>query len=498
MIAFYLLFVLVMAVVSAQMVAESDDPDDAGSVLRWVFTGLVVVISGVSLNLVPTIVVLVWRRPNEANVGSMDLVRRLVTRLRTPAKVTGVLLLIGALFSVGLFVRPENTDLEPGTLRIMTGFGKSSSDPRSVLIDQWNRTHPDNPVEIDFAPGETDQQHERMVGDAKPGGARSADLYVLDVVWMAEFIDRGYIREIAAQGQDLADFMPNVIETCKRGGKLWAMPLNTDAGLLFHRSDIPTVPAPESWDGYFGAGAQSAVANARSAGHPVEAANAAQLGDQEMLTITALEAIWAAGGQVVGTNGQVLLTPDGTAVDFGAADRLGIEKLSAATGNNDLVPADARQTSSQQAVEAFSAGRTLFMRNWPVFRDTVGTRVAFKAVAPPSPSVLGGQNLAIATSTDKPRAARALTEFLTNSTSQLILSEFGGYAPTRQSAYISSRGASTQELRTAVERARPRPITPCYTEFSRAFRRGINRAINAGGQLEHGFAEELARILKCG
>jgi multiple sugar transport system substrate-binding protein len=496
-IAVYLVFVVVLASVSAQAVAEANGPDAAGTVLRWIPIGLALMISGISINLVPKIVGALWKRPEAANIGFVDLGGWLWGKLRQPARVVAVLVVVAALVAAGLAIRPQSSDLEAGPLRIMTGFGNSPNDPRSVLIDQWNRLHPSNQVEIDFASGETDQQHERMVNDAKPGGVHRADVYVLDVVWMAEFVDRGYVRELTVPEQDLADFVPNVIGTCRRSGKLWALPFNTDAGLLFHRSDIPGVSRPESWDDYSGAGAVAAVAAARSAGHAIEAADAAQLGDEEMLTITALEAIWAAGGRVVGGNGQVLLNPNGTAVDFGVAERRGIEKLAAAARNRDVVPADARQTTSSQAAEAFAAGRTLFMRNWPVARDAVGKRVYFEAVAPPHPSVLGGQNLAVSASTDKPRAAQALIEFLTNASSQLILSEVGGFAPTRQSAYINARRLYSQELRTAVDRAQLRPVTPCYTEFSRAFRKGINRALNAGGELEPGFAEELARIWKC-
>jgi multiple sugar transport system substrate-binding protein len=149
------------------------------------------------------------------------------------------------------------------------------------------------------------------------------------------------------------------------------------------------------------------------------------------------------------------------------------------------------------AVDAFAAGRTPFMRNWPVARDDIGDRVPFKVVAPATPSVLGGQNLAISAASGKPRAAQALIEFLTSASSQLILSELGGFAPTRQSAYTIAKRAFSQQLRVAVERARPRPITRCYTEFSRTFRRGIDRALNAGGTLEPDFAKQAADAWRC-
>lgn len=495
----YLLIIVALAALSLQSVASVNGPDGAGSALRWLPIGLVLVLSSVGINLLPTVVAKVWREPNKANIGFVDLAGWLWRTLRLPLRAFWVLLAVAVLVGGGLVIRPEPTGLEPGKLRIMTAFVPSPNDPRSLLVEQWNRLHPQNPAMFDYVAGETDQQHERMVNDAKAGGPHSADVYVLDLVWMAEFVEEGYVRELAhprLSETQLSDFLPNVIATCKWEGKLWALPFNTDAGLLFYRSDLKDVTAPESWDAYFGSAALAQMPPAKTAFPSIVAANAAQLADEEMLTITAFEAIWAAGGEVVGPNGQLLLTPDGS-INFTPVDLKGIANLAAAAKNPGLVTADAGQMTADLAVDAFASGRTLFMRNWPVAQNDVGDRVPFKIVAPTTASVLGGQNLAISATSGKPRAAQALIEFLTSASSQLILSELGGFAPTRQSAYTIAKRAFSPEIRAAVERARPRPITRCYTEFSRTFRRGIGRALNADGQLEPDFAKQAADAWRC-
>jgi multiple sugar transport system substrate-binding protein len=259
------------------------------------------------------------------------------------------------------------------------------------------------------------------------------------------------------------------------------------------------VNKPESWDDYFGPTAKNAVAAAH-AGHPgLEAANAAQLGvDDEMLTITALEAIWAVDGRVVGHNGQPALTSDRSEVEFGPNDLMGLKKLADASRDADLVLTaddEAKKSSAEAAGQAFVNGRTAYMRNWPVARGRIGDRVPFDASAPPTPSVLGGQNLAISARTDKPRAAQALIEFLTNASSQQILSEVGGFVPTRHSAFENSRRPDRQEIETALSDARLRPVTPHYVEFSRLFREGVSRAVNNDGKLEEEFPAALAAML---
>ncbi|UVS78215.1 hypothetical protein [Actinokineospora sp. UTMC 2448] len=50
--------------------------------------------------------------------------------------------------------------------------------------------------------------------------------------------------------------------------------------------------------------------------------------------------------------------------------------------------------------------------------------------------------------------------------------------------------------RRVAQKARLRPLTVHYTEFSKAFRTGIARALDDDGKLEPTFAKELAEILR--
>ena len=78
----------------------------------------------------------------------------------------------------------------------------------------------------------------------------------------------------------------------------------------------------------------------------------------------------------------------------------------------------------------------------------------------------------------------------------LILSEVGGFAPTRQSAYDNARRHDMQELRTALGSARLRPVTRHYVEFSQVLRDGVAEAINdRSGRLKPETLQRLAKIL---
>ena len=497
LISIMLLLGIAVTMVSTILVAEVDKSWTAGSVTRGVLSAVLALFSGVYVNVMLAVILKVWRRPDSANLSVDKVIGYLRAKLREKPKQIGIVLTVVAIVATGIALRPSpspETGPEPGELVIMTAFDESPTDPRTMLVKQWNQLHPANPVRIVSVPGEPDQQHARMVNDAKPGGAHEADVYVLDLVWMAQFARERYIRELdrsALTGLD--DFVPKVLGTCVHEGKLWGLPLNTDFGLLYHRTDLANaVQPPARWEQYFGEDAAAAAA----ATPEVEAANAAALANEEFLTVTALEAMWAAGGKFA-ENGEVAQNEDKTAVQLEPNDVIGLQRLTAAAHHGDIVLTDeVRATTDDVAVSTFMDGRTLYMRNWPVVRDRLRDRVEFRVAATPTASVLGGQNLAIRAGTDKPRAAQALVEFLTGAPSQLILSEIGGFAPTRQSAYDNAKRPEMQELRTALNNARVRPVTPHYVEFSRVFRDGVAEAINdRSGRLKPETLQRLAQIL---
>ncbi len=187
-----------------------------------------------------------------------------------------------------------------------------------------------------------------------------------------------------------------------------------------------------------------------------------------------------------------------------ANDYAGLHKLNAAKADHLVVPDAPRpdDMTATQAVDQFARGRVLFTRNWAVAHEQLTKRqreldaagITSRSAAPPSQSVLGGQNLAISAATDKPRAAQALIEFLTSTQSQLILSEIGGFAPTRDSVYERATSEHVRAVRQALQNARPRPTIPFYTEFSRTFRNGVKNVAREGDRISDATLQELTEI----
>jgi multiple sugar transport system substrate-binding protein len=423
-------------------------------------------------------------------------VPRLPTWLTFAAGVLTGAALVASLFLYGPLAAPP--ELEPGELVILSGQDDSSGGQRQQLVNLWNNSHPRNRARIVPLPQSADGQYAEMVQRAEDSGI---DVFNLDVAWTARFADppsgRPLIRpideDLLVEPPDRA-FMEKPLETCRYDGKLWALPFNTDAGLLYFRADQGLKP-PFTWP---------ALQAVKPAERGFKAVYTSQLDDYEGLTVNVLETVWALGGDLtVDESGRVSLN----LAKWDEAVRTLTPRRDGAPG---LVLPDSLRYSEAGSRDAFQEGQALFMRNWPVAYRTMlaadqpraaGRPQRFGVTRLPGDSVLGGQNLAIAERSRKPRAAQALIEFLTSAESQRALFEKGGFAATRAAVYedegIKEKYPYLPELRGAIETARLRPVSPNYDAFSKLLIARVHEVLTgAKGELPRDLAEQLSRALR--
>ncbi|GAA1037838.1 ABC transporter substrate-binding protein [Virgisporangium ochraceum] len=415
--------------------------------------------------------------------------------------LTGVV--VGALVAVLVpALLPDRPDgLEPPTddpLIILSGLDESDDKQREILVAQWNATHRQQ-ARIVSLPARADDAHAAMVEYAQ-ATANRVDIYNLDVTWTAEFAAARYIVPFPGGPVDRSGFLEKPLLTCEWNGKLWALPFNTDAALLYHRTDLGLEP-PGSLTGVRAAidqVRQRPVAERRG----VEAGYVSQLRAYEGLTVNALEAIWAAGGDVVSRDNRIVIKSEEAAA--------GLRWLAAGLaepGNLPLILPGSRGFDERGSTDAFAEGRAAFMRNWPVAyrlltpEGAPAPRVPFAVTPlPGGPSVLGGQNLAVSSRSARPRAARALIEYLTSERSQQILFERGGLAATRRIVYLDARVQErypyAQTLLESIEAARPRPMTTNYVAFSQVFQGVVREALDDNGRITDDHVQRLEAALR--
>src|SRR5215210_48516 len=75
------------------------------------------------------------------------------------------------------------------------------------------------------------------------------DLINMDTIWTPEFAEAGWLRELKGQEKARAtdDVLPGPLKSVEWNGKVYAVPLNTNAQLLWYRKDLVPKP-PQTWD----------------------------------------------------------------------------------------------------------------------------------------------------------------------------------------------------------------------------------------------------------
>lgn len=371
----------------------------------------------------------------------------------------------------------------PVETELRLASGRDPTGARGLLIEMWNRSNPQTPVSTDITPSGT--RDERLVmQDLAASG--NVDIVNLDIIHVPEFARKGLITPITlVDPGEIFESIRYALRVPDTSDRYWAAPFNTDVGMLFDRqpegSDLTEVSLWRTLDRIPAGQAQF-----------VGQLNPDQSTSYEAFVVNILEHALSVDPGILTPNGTVsrdlgqwqeALAPLVAAVRAGKVTR---------SGNED---------QSRQAFREDSRRR--FMRNWPLqYRELqkegdADARASRIRLSPLDRGVLGGQNLALVASSPHPELAKRFIDFMTDRPAQKVLAAYG-LAPVRFDVYEDADfrmlAPHLGQLRTAVERARPRPITPNYPQFSDAVR-VHTQALLDGGRLTSEFIDQLQAAL---
>ncbi|WP_326573619.1 ABC transporter substrate-binding protein [Streptomyces sp. NBC_00481] len=363
------------------------------------------------------------------------------------------------------------------------------------LLEGWNRAHPGEKVTLVELPDSADETRAQMITDLRAGERGRFDVLNIDVTWTSEFAAADWIRPLPRSRFPLSSFLQPVVDTATYDGQLYAVPYVTNAGLLFYRKDILAkagVQPPRTW------AELERYAKTIAPRHGLDG-YAGQFLPYEGLTVNAAEAVYSAGGTILGDEGQ--------RVTVGSAAREGIGFL--ARGARDgWIPKEALEYKEEESRQAFQDGRLLFLRNWPyayVGASAKGSAVAGKIGAAPLPgpdgpgtSVLGGSNLAVNAHAEHPDTAARLISYLTGERVQRQVLTRGALPPVRADLYqdpeLVREFPYLPTLRASVLKAAPRPKSPRYDQVSMVVQAVVHDAM-AGHSTPEAAVRRLAREL---
>ncbi|MGC3002925.1 extracellular solute-binding protein [Streptomyces sp. G35A] len=422
----------------------------------------------------------------------------------------------------------SSSDDVPGAIVVASGRDVTGRNGvRQQLIDAWNqreqRAGSQYSARLVELPGSADEQRSQLLGALQSRSAEY-DVVNLDVTWVPEFAAAGLIRTLPEDLIGDGDVIDSVAETAWWDGKVYAVPFNSDVGLLYYRRDYLERAGVERSD----QGAVRTWQDLRDladalGGRPAQGSYGkgwtTQLAAYEGRTVNAVEAFASAVEDfaLVDEDGHYT----GTVEDLTA----GIAELRERTARSYLLQ-DAHHSDEALSLNDFAEGRTAFLRHWPYVYAALHRTFTPEqlGVAPlPGRAVLGGQNLAVSGASRRSAKAAELIEYLTGRESERCLLE-AGFAATRESAYgdgvrcptaVAPSASPTGEgadrvprdeggrpayartiLLPALREAVHRPRTPLYGAFTQTFTAQLGPLFGDGPPRDGTLARRLDEALR--
>jgi multiple sugar transport system substrate-binding protein len=346
-------------------------------------------------------------------------------------------------------------------------IGKDTSGLHGKLMKMFNQANPGAKAKLIELPESADEQRTQMVQRLRAKSSE-CDLLALDVIWTAEFAAQGWLKDLTDVVDKRKDeFIASTLETTKYQDKYWALPYNSNAGLLFYRTD-KVKQVPDTWEAVY--------KEAKSKGGIVY-----QGARYEGLTVNFLELLFADGGKV--------LSDDGKSSEIDSPQTKEVLSFMADGIKSGEAPKAVTTYKEEESKRAFDGGDPAFMRQWPyAYAPGQMEKVKGKFDAVPFPkfgngepaSILGGYNLAVNAYTKHEKGAVALINFLTGPKAQV---ESGKLAtpPVVGSAYddpaVKKGIPGSDKLKNAITQGKARPVSPVYPQISEAIYKNVHDAL---------------------
>jgi len=350
---------------------------------------------------------------------------------------------------------------------------KDSSGAFTAIVDAFNAQYKSDGYTLELLefPESTDEWRNQFV-QREEARSDECDIFGADVVWTAEFANKGYLYDLTPYVDTRSDeFIPSTFSTTDYEGKNWAVPFGTNVGFLFWRTDR-VADGPATW--------QQAYADALDAGGIVYQGAA-----YEGLTVDYLEVATAAGGSV--------LSEDGTESAINSPENLAALEFMVQGIEDGAAPRDVLTFTEEESRRAWEAGEAGLMRNWtyayvlgkqnPEIADSfdIEPLPAFDGGTGTGSSILGGVNMVVNRYSANPGAALKAIDFITSEEGQTIAA-LKGQPATLTAVYDDPEVREAlpfwETLKAGIEQATSRPVTPVYSLVSQAIYTNVNRALS--------------------
>lgn len=352
-------------------------------------------------------------------------------------------------------------------------------------------------VEMLRKPSNTDHQRQSLIIALK-AGMSDPDVFLMDVAWVGLFAAAGWLEPLG-ENFDSSAFFHTVIQSVDTmEGKLIALPVYMDGGVLYYRKDLLKLAGldapPKTWG--------ELLSSAKKIQEQVRRANPKFYGflwtgaQYEGLITVFMEFAGTEGGFIRDGAGVHLTSPANLAAVSFMRDLIWKHKIS---------PPNTYTTMREEQVRTyFQEGNGLYERNWPYawsLHQAENSKVRGKTGVAPVPgprqgtgiSTLGGFHIGVSAFSDAKTAAKAFVRFVTSFGSQKEMVLSLGWNPGRQDLYreaeLLRKAPHLRELMVVFQRSRPRPLVPYYSQVSAVAQKHINAVLADKVSAKKGLAE---------
>jgi multiple sugar transport system substrate-binding protein len=365
-------------------------------------------------------------------------------------------------------VDPGSMDSAKGSVSFCTG--KDTSGSKTAGVKAFNQANPGIKVKLIEFPESADQQRNQFV-QRQEAKSSDCDVFYSDVIWTAEFAQQKWLYDMTPYVESRSDeFISSTLATITYQDKQWGVPHKTNAGFLYYRTD-QVDKAPATWQEVYEIAAKNDGIAYQGASY-------------EGLTVDFLELAFAAGGKV--------LSDDGTKAEIDSPANVKALRFMVGGIKSGATPKAVTTYMEEPARRAFEAGRATFMRNWPycyaLAQKAEKTKGKFAVVPLPAfegggkAGILGGANLVISTFSKNPGASLKFIDYMTHPERQSEdIVKFSDASPLKavyEDPAVKKAQPFSGELKSAVEQAKTRPVSPVYSQVSAAIYKNVSRALS--------------------
>lgn len=371
------------------------------------------------------------------------------------------------------------------------------------LVEEFEARNPDIKLDVIEGPNASNLVEDLYTSSFLLGDS-PYDLVMMDIVWLPKFAAAGWLLDLTDRipADELTDFMPEDLEGGRYKGRLYRLPIRSDAGLLYYREDLlqqAGLQPPKTFSELVAASKQLQQSGAATWGYVWQ-------GRQ-------YEGLAAMFVEILAGYGGFWIDPKTLEVGLDHPEAIQAVEFLRSTIADGISPPGVTTYQEEETRRLFQSGNTAFLRNWPYvyplasaddspIQGKFATKPMVHAPGFDSAACLGGWGLGISKTTAHPDAALRAVLFYGSADAQRMAALDNGYFPTRRSLYtdpqIVAKYSYFPDMLKIVEKGVLRPPVAQYAQASDILQRYLSAALtnsNSAEQAMRDAADETRRLL---